>query len=335
MKSPIMLGKSGVAIPGLGVGCMGLTEFYGKDSAEADVRGVIHRAIDIGLGFFDTADAYGPFRNEEAVGAALKGRRSKAVLATKFGVVRNAGNTAGLTGGLSGKAAYVKEACEASLKRLGTDYIDIYYMHRPDPTTPIEETAGAMGDLVRQGKIRAIGFSEIGAGLLRRAHAVHPVGALQSEYSLWHRDPDDLLDELAALGVALVPYSPLGRGFLTGRIRSISDLAPDDWRRNSPRFQGENFARNLAVVDSLKAIAGRRGCTLAQLALAWLKSRAPFVAPLCGPTTVAQLEENAGALDIALTGAERDEIERVSPKAAFSGESWPAGSVGAAVDRSA
>lgn len=333
MSGSVTLGASGVTLPGLGVGCMGLTEFYGKDSAAADVDGVIGRAIDLGLGFFDTADAYGPWRNEETVGRALQGRRDKVILATKFGVRRNAGNTAGLTGLVCGKADYVREACDASLQRLQTDYIDIYYMHRPDPMTPIEETAEAMGALVRAGKVRAIGFSEIGPGLLRRAHAVHPVGALQSEYSLWHRDPDDILDDLRDLGVALVPYSPLGRGFLTGTIRSIDDLAPDDWRRNSPRFQGENFARNLAIVDELKIIAKSKGCTLAQLALAWLRTRAPFVVPICGPTTIAQLEENASALAVRLTENECEAIEHVSPLTAFSGHSWPAGSVGAAVDR--
>lgn len=324
--------KPRLPLPGLGLGCMALTEFYGKDSAAADPDAVIGRALELGVTLIDTADAYGPFRNEEAVGRALKGRRDKAILSTKFGVDREAGDTSGISGGLNGRPEFVKKACEASLKRLQTDVIDLYFMHRLDPTTPVEETTGALADLVRDGKVRHIGFCEVGAETLHRASAVHPVSALQSEYSLWHRDPEHLFETINALGVTLVNYSPLGRGFLSGQIRSIDDLAEDDWRRNSPRFQGENFARNLAIVDAVRAVADAKGCTLAQLALAWCRSAPAHVAPLNGATTVAQLEENAASLDIVLTDEDVWAIERAAPAEAFGGQSWPTGSVGARVD---
>ena len=321
-----------LALPGLGLGCMALTEFYGNDSAGADADAVIGRALELGVSLIDTADAYGPFRNEEAVGRALKGRRNKAILSTKFGVDRQAGDTSGISGGLNGRPEFVKGACEASLRRLQTDVIDIYFMHRLDPTTPVEETTGALADLVQEGKIRHIGFCEVGADTLRRAHAVHPVSALQSEYSLWHRDPERLFGDLNALGISLVNYSPLGRGFLSGQIRSIDDLAEDDWRRNSPRFQGENFARNLAIVDAVRAVADAKGCTLAQLALAWCRSAPAHVTSLNGATNVAQLEENAASLNVVLTPEDIAAIERAAPAEAFGGQSWPVGSVGARVD---
>ncbi len=321
-----------LALPPLGLGCMALTEFYGQDSAAADIDGVIGRAIELGVNLLDTADAYGPHRNEEAVGRALRGRRDKVILATKFGIVRETGDRDAATGGINGRPDYVKRACAASLRRLDTDVIDIYYMHRPDPNTPIEETAGALLDLIQEGKIRAAGYCEIGEGLLRRAHSVCPVTALQSEYSLWHRDTERTFEALNELGVALVCYSPLGRGFLTGKICSIDDLAEDDWRRGSPRFQGDNFDRNLALVDAVRAVAEAKGCTLAQLALAWVRSAPASVIPLNGATTIAQLEENAGSLDIDLTPADLEAIERAAPAEAFGGASWPAGSVGARVD---
>lgn len=321
-----------LALPGLGLGCMALTEFYGKDSAGADPDAVIGRALELGVSLIDTADAYGPFRNEEAVGKALRGRRDKAILSTKFGVDREAGDTSGISGGLNGKPDFVKRACEASLKRLQTDVIDLYFMHRLDPTTPVEDTTGALAELVQEGKIRHIGFCEVGEHTLRRAHAVHPVSALQSEYSLWHRDPEKIFGMLNETGISLVNYSPLGRGFLSGQIRSIDDLAEDDWRRNSPRFQGKNFANNLAIVDAIQGIARDKGCTMAQLALAWCRAAPANVTPLNGATTVPQLEENAASLHVNLTAEDIAAIERIAPSAAFGGQSWPEGSVGARVD---
>jgi aryl-alcohol dehydrogenase-like predicted oxidoreductase len=316
----------------MGMGCMGLTSFYGADSANARPAEVIARAIDLGLNLLDTADAYGPFVNEEAVGAAIRGRRHEVVLATKFGVRRKAGDSAGLGAiGVCGRADYLKQACEASLRRLSTDHIDLYYMHRPDPDTPIEETAGALADLVREGKVRGVGYCEIGPSLIRRAHAVHPITAIQAEYSLWHRDPEDaVLPVLAELGIGFACYSPLGRGFLTGAIRSLEDLAPDDWRRHSPRFQGENFARNLALVERIQRWARSRGATPAQLALAWLIARRAL--PLQGATSVAQLEENAGALRVPLSAADLAELDHLAPKGTAAGEAWPEGTIGARVD---
>lgn len=333
LLSPTALGSDGLVVSGMGLGCMGLTEFYGEDSRGADPDRVIGGAIDLGIRLIDTADAYGPWRNEEAVGRALTGsRRDKVTLSTKFGVVRREDQREGISGAICGRPDYVREACEASLKRLRTERIDLFFMHRPDPDTPIEDTVGAMADLVRAGKVQHIGFCEIGETLLRRAHSGHAVTALQSEYSLWHRDPETLFPLLRELGIGFMPYSPLGRGFLTGRIRSIDDLAQDDWRRHSPRFQGENFERNLAVVDQVRAIADRKGCSLAQLALAWVRAAQLAVVPLSGATEIGQLEENAAALNIRLTRAELDAIEAVSPRGAFAGMSWPEGSVGAQVD---
>lgn len=335
LKNARKLGSQGLVTPAMGMGCMGLTVFYGADTAAADPRAMIRHAIDAGVPFLDTSDAYGPFTNEAAVGEAIAGRRDEVILATKFGVVRREGQADGVSGGICGKAAYVAEACDASLRRLGTDHIDLYLMHRPDPDTPIEETVGAMGDLVRAGKVRYIGLCEVGPRLLRRAHATFPVSVVQSEYSLWHRDPEDLFGVLKELGIGLVPYSPLGRGFLTGKIRSIDDLAPDDWRRVSPRFQGENFARNLAVVDRVRALATQKGCTTAQLALAWVLAQGDFIVPLQGATTMAQLDENLGALEVRLTRGDLAGLDSISPKGAVAGDSWPAGSVGARVDREA
>lgn len=331
---PTRLGRQGLVVPGMGLGCMGLTSFYGNDSSAANPREVIARALELGTPFLDTADAYGPFLNEEAVGAAIAGQRHHFILATKFGVVRPQGDTKAAAGTICGRADYVRASCEASLRRLGTDHIDLYFMHRADPDTPIEETTGAMADLVRQGKVRYIGFCEIGPSLIRRAHAVHPLTAVQSEYSLWHRDTEAIFPVLRELGIGFVAYSPLGRGFLSGRIRSLDDLAPDDWRRTSPRFQGENFARNLKVLDEVNRLAASRGLTPAQLALAWIQASAPNAVALNGATTVAQLEENVQALSVSLSAADLARIEELSPKGAFSGDSWPAGSVGARVNQS-
>lgn len=331
--SPTSLGENKLMLPGIGLGCMGLTEFYGAHTQDADVKSVITHAIEKGVVYLDTADAYGPWRNEIEVGKAIKGRRDQIILSTKFGVVRKEGESSGLSGGICGKADYVKQACDESLKRLGVDFIDLYFMHRPDPDTPIEETAQAMGELVKDGKIGAIGFCEIDEDLLRRANAVHPVTAIQSEYSLWHRDPEVLFPAMKELNVGLVPYSPLGRGFLTGTIRSIEDLAEDDWRRHSPRFQGENFKNNLAIVDALGELAEQKGCTTAQLAIAWVRSAPVPAVPLTGATTIAQLDENVAALSVNLTAEDLEKIEAIAPGSAFGGASWPEGSAGSKVGK--
>ena len=326
------LGRLGLQVPPMGLGCMGLTSFYGADTVNAKPAEVIARSIDLGINLLDTADAYGPFVNEEAVGAALRQRRDEVLLCTKFGIIREEHDSAGLSAiGISGRAEYVKRACDASLKRLGTDRIDLYYMHRHDPDTPIEETAFALSDLVQAGKVRGVGYCELGPSLIRRAHAVHPISAIQAEYSLWHRDPEDaVIPVLQELGIGFVGYSPLGRGFLTGRIRSIDDLAPDDWRRQSPRFQGENFARNLDLVARIEAWARRRGATPAQLALAWLIARGAV--PLQGATSIPQLEENVGALRFPLSKEDLAELDAIAPPGNAAGEAWPEGSVGARVD---
>jgi aryl-alcohol dehydrogenase-like predicted oxidoreductase len=326
----VPLGSAGLVVSALGQGCMGLTSFYGNDTASARPAELIAAALERGVSLFDTSDAYGPFINEEVVGDALAGRRSQVVLATKFGVVRTAGQSDGMQAvGLCGNANYVREACEASLRRLRTDYIDLYFMHRVDPQTPIEETMLALADLVRAGKVRFVGLCEVNVEQIHRAHAVHPLTAVQSEYSLWHRDPEDevrpLLDQL---GVGLIGYSPLGRGFLTGMIRCPDDLAPDDWRRNNPRFSAENFARNLALVDHLRALAQHKGVTAAQLALAWLLRRGAV--PLQGATSIAQLDENLASARVRLSDAELAAIDTIAPRGAAAGDAWPAGSIGAA-----
>jgi aryl-alcohol dehydrogenase-like predicted oxidoreductase len=311
------LGDLDVAVVGLG--CMGMSDFYGEADESESIH-VIHRALELGMGFLDTADMYGPHSNEELVGRALAGRRDRAVLATKFGVVRG---DDGSFLGISGKPDYVKSACEASLRRLGVDTIDLYYQHRVDPETPIEETVGAMAELVKEGKVRYLGLSEAAPETIRRACAVHPIKALQTEYSLWSRDPEDgLLQTCAELGVTFVAYSPLGRGFLSGQIRRIDDLAPDDYRRNPPRFVGENFQKNLDVVDRVEELAGARGCTAAQLALAWAIARAPHVVTIPGTTKVHRLEENAGAAALELTSEELAAIDAVAPRGVASGERY-------------
>ncbi|MBD2057939.1 aldo/keto reductase [Oculatella sp. FACHB-28] len=313
------LGNQGLTVSELGLGCMGMSEFYsGRDEEEAIAT--LHRAIELGVTFIDTADMYGPFTNEKLVGRAIQDRRDQVILATKFGNVRTED---GGWGGISGKPEYVRQACDASLKRLGVDVIDLYYQHRVDSTVPIEDTVGAMAELVQQGKVRYLGLSEAAPATIRRAQTVHPISALQTEYSLWSRDPEDeILPTIRELGIGFVPYSPLGRGFLSGQITRLEDLAEDDYRRQAPRFQGENFQKNLQVVEQVKAIAQEKGVTPSQLALAWLLAQGDDIVPIPGTKRRQYLEENAGAIEITLTADDLKRIDAVAPKGVAAGDRY-------------
>lgn len=314
------LGRSGLIVSAMGLGCMGMSEFYGNRDDQESVA-TIHRALDLGLTFLDTADMYGPYTNEELVGRAIRGRRHQVTLATKFDIVRGADPSARA---VNGKPEYVRSACEGSLRRLGVETIDLYYQHRIDPDTPIEATVGAMARLVREGKVRYLGLSEASPETLRRACAVHPIAALQTEYSLWSRDPEDeVFATCRDLGVGFVAYSPLGRGFLTGQIKRFEDLARDDYRRETPRFQGENFQKNLALVRRIEEMAGEKGCTAAQLALAWVVAQGEDIVPIPGTKRRKYLEENLVALEVTLTQEELRRIDEVAPHGLAAGPRYP------------
>ncbi|MDE1958943.1 MAG: aldo/keto reductase [Xanthomonadaceae bacterium] len=321
------LGRQGLEVSALGLGCMGMSDFYaGRDEHEAEAT--LQRALELGVTFFDTADMYGPHTNERLLGRVLRGHRDEVVIATKFGILRDPADPA--LRGFNGRPEYVRAACEGSLQRLGIDTIDLYYQHRVDPAVPIEDTVGALSDLVRAGKVRHLGLSEASADTLARACAVHPISALQSEYSLWTRDPeDDVLAACRRLGVGFVAYSPLGRGFLTGAFSSPDDFAADDYRRHSPRFQGENFARNLQLVAQVRRLAAARGCTPGQLALAWVLAQGEDIVPIPGTKRRRYLEDNLGALDVRLDAGERAALDAAFPRDAAAGLRYPAAMMGA------
>jgi aryl-alcohol dehydrogenase-like predicted oxidoreductase len=314
------LGRSGLTVSALGLGCMSMSEFYGPGD-DAESIATIHRAIELGVTFFDTADVYGPFKNEELVGRAVKGKREKLIIATKFGIVRDPADPKAR--GVNGKPEYIRNSCESSLRRLGTDYIDLYYLHRVDPNTPIEETIGGLAELVKEGKIRHIGLSEASVKTIRRAAKVHTITALQTEYSLWSRDPEDeILATCRELGIGFVAYSPLGRGFLTGQIKRFEDLAPDDFRRGVDRFQGENFQKNVDLVTKVEDIAIQKGCTASQLALAWVLAQGDDIVPIPGTRRRTRLEENLKSVDVQLTGEDLRQIEETFPRGIASGERY-------------
>jgi aryl-alcohol dehydrogenase-like predicted oxidoreductase len=319
------LGRSGLRVSTLGLGCMGMSEFYGPGDDKESIK-VMHRALDLGVNFFDTADMYGPFTNETLVGKALKPFRKRVVIATKFGNVRG---PKGERLGISGAPAYVRQACEASLQRLGVDSIDLYYQHRVDPNTPIEDTVGAMAKLVAEGKVRYLGLSEAGARTIRRAAKVHPIAALQTEYSLWTRDLEaEILPTLRELGIGLVPYSPLGRGFLTGAIKAQQELHETDFRRMNPRFQGDNLQKNLQLVAKIEGVAARKRCTPAQLALAWVLAKGKDIAPIPGTKRLRYLEDNVGALSVALDPGDLQELDAAAPLGVAAGARYPAAAMG-------
>jgi aryl-alcohol dehydrogenase-like predicted oxidoreductase len=315
------LGKEGLTVSAMGLGCMGMSEFYGARDEKESIA-TIHRALDLGITLLDTADVYGPYLNEELVGRAIRDRRDQVVLATKFGIVRDPAQPNAR--GVNGQPDYVRASCEASLQRLGIETIDLYYQHRVDPKTPIEDTVGAMAGLVQEGKVRFIGLSEASPETLRRACAIHPVSALQTEYSLWSRDPEDeILATCRELGIGFVAYSPLGRGFLAGQIKRFEDLAHDDYRRNSPRFQGDNFNRNLALVRRIEQMANAKGCTASQLALAWVLNQGQDIVPIPGTKRRKYLEENVAAMELRLSKADLARIEEVAPRGAVAGLRYP------------
>jgi aryl-alcohol dehydrogenase-like predicted oxidoreductase len=320
------LGSQGLTASALGLGCMGMSEFYGERNDPESLK-VLDRAVELGITFWDTADMYGPYLNEELVGKALYGRRNKITLATKFGILRDPKNPG--VRGVSGKPEYVQASCEGSLKRLNTETIDLYYVHRRDPDTPIEETIGAMSKLIEQGKIRAIGLSEVSADTLKKAHAVHPITAVQTEYSLWSREPEDeMLQTCKELGIAFVAYSPLGRGFLTGQIKRIEDFAQNDYRRFSPRFQGENFQKNLELVAKISQLAAKKNCTASQLALSWVMTQGQHIFPIPGTKKIKYLEENAASVNVHLTNEELKEIDAIAPKGVAVGPRYPEAMMG-------
>ncbi|TAA06886.1 aldo/keto reductase [Pseudoxanthomonas winnipegensis] len=322
------LGRNGPTVSALGLGCMGMSDFYGARDDATSIA-TIHRALDLGVTLLDTADMYGPHTNEELVGKAIQGRREAVFVATKFGIVRDPANPQAR--GINGRPEYVRASIEGSLRRLGTDHVDLYYQHRVDPTVPIEDTVGAMARLVEEGKVRYLGLSEAAPETLRRAHAVHPITALQTEYSLWTRDPEEngVLATVRELGIGFVPYSPLGRGFLSGAIKRPEDFDADDFRRHNPRFQGENFARNLALVDKVRALAEAKGVSASQLALAWVLAQGEDLVPIPGTRRIANLEENLGAIDLVLDAADLAAIDAVFPVGAAAGTRYPEQSMAA------